>query len=73
MSHAQSLSEAGANCFPANLGLAIDESIARKIAILSIQLRGIDYSSDQADMIRFLKQEISILENQLTEVRRHTH
>lgn len=72
MSHAQILSGAGANRLPDILGPAIDESIVRKIESLSVQIQGIEPCQEQADTVRFLKQEISILENQLADVRRRT-
>lgn len=70
MSQAQILSGASATLLPANLGLAIDESIVRKIESLSIQISGVEISPDQDDRVRFLRQEISNLENQLADVRR---
>lgn len=72
MSHAQILSGASTNRLPANLGLAIDESIVRKIESLSIQIRGIEFGPDQDEIVQFLRQEISNLENQLADVRRQT-
>lgn len=55
----------------ANLSLAIDEAmLVRKIVNLSDQVRRIEYRPDQADRVRFLKNEIINLEDELSDVRR---
>ncbi len=53
-----------------NLSLAIDKAIVRKIASLSDQIGTIEFQSDKADRVKFLKSEILNLEDQLSDVRR---
>ena len=56
----------------ANLSLAIDKSLVRKIVSLSDQIRRVEYLPEQADRVQYLKKEISNLEEQLSDVRRQT-
>ncbi len=70
MSDAQIISGIDTRPLLANLGLAIDESLVRKISSLSKQIRRIEYSPGQADRVRFLKGGISNLEDQLSDIRK---
>ena len=53
----------------ANLRLAVDKSLARKISSLNDQVRRICYQPEQADKVRYLRNEIINLEHQLSDVR----
>ena len=54
----------------ANFSLAIDEAqLARKIVGLSDEIRRIEYLSEHADRVRFLRKELINRENQLSDVR----
>ena len=54
----------------ANLRSAIDKSLAKKIASLSDQIRGIENLQKQSDMVRILRNEILNLQDQLSDVRK---
>ena len=53
----------------ANLRFSIDKSLAKKIASLSDQMRGIENLPKQSDMVRILRNEILNLQDQLSDVR----
>lgn len=69
MSNAQFFSEFTARSSLANLSSAIDESLVRRIDTISDELTSIEYLPNQADRLRFLKNEITILRDQLSEIR----
>ena len=59
--------------FPATLRNSIGAALERKIVSLSEQVRDIEYSSVESKQAVYLKQVISNLENQLSEVRDQTN
>ncbi len=69
MSHAQVITGASTSRLSANINLAIDKSLARKIDSLCDQIGKIETLPEQADRVRILRQEIINLEDQLTDVR----
>ncbi len=55
----------------ANLSLAIDEArIVKRIVSLSNDLRRIENMPEYAERVRYMRREISNLENQLIEIRK---
>ena len=66
MSNAPIISESTTRPSLANLGSAIDESLARKI---DHQISAIEYLPGQTDHVRLLKNEIAILKDQLSDIR----
>lgn len=72
MSNAQIISEFASRPSLANLGPAIDESLTRKVDNINHQLREIEYLPGQTDRVRLLQNEIAILKDQLSDIRRCT-
>ncbi len=59
--------------FPVSLGKAIGDALERRIVNLNDQIREIEYSQAELKQIRYLKQVVSNLENQLSNVRNQGH
>ncbi len=69
MPHTQISEPASSRRLLANLSLAIDKSLVRKIDSLSDEVRRIEYLPEQTGKVQYLKKEISNLEAQLSDVR----
>lgn len=70
MSNAQIISEFASRPSLANLGPAIDESLTRRIDNINHQIREIEYLPRQTDRVRLLQNQIAILKEQLSDIRR---
>lgn len=69
MSNTQITSELTTRSSLVNLGPAIGESLARKIDNLESQIRLIRYLPGKTDRVRLLENEITILKDQLWDIR----